>query len=104
MPPKKVFVLLYTSKLAGPLIVTVPRLLSTFSRYTVPLMFISPALAIVNGRQIKEPPDQLKEPLIITELDRLMAPLVTLTTSLEPGTPTGDQLFGVNQSLEAEPV
>lgn len=59
---------------------------------------------MVKGSPLKEPADQLKDPLIVIELVKLIIPLVTLMVSLEPGTPTGAQLFALNQSVEAEPV
>jgi hypothetical protein len=64
-------------------------------------MFISPPLAMFRGLPLNVPPDQLNNPLIVTELDKLIVPLVTLMVSLGPGTPTGIQLFAVNQSPEA---
>jgi hypothetical protein len=45
----------------------------------------------------------LNWPLIATGEERLMVPLPKLTISLVAGTPTGVQLFGLNQSELAEP-
>jgi len=66
-------------------------------------MFSTPPLAMVKGRPLKVPPDQLNNPLIVIELVKLIVPLGKLTVSVDAGTPTGVQLLLLNQSLETEP-
>src|SRR5579859_6326386 len=95
--------LLYRVKLPAPVIVTVPALVSTFCKMTLPVMFSAPPLAIARESPLKEPPDQLNDPVISTGCVKAIDPLVKLMLSVDPGTPTGVQLLGVNQSVEVEP-
>ena len=84
--------------------VTVPALVSTLSRLTLPVMLSIPPLAMVKGLPLKVPAPQLNTPALVTELVKLMVvPLVKLTVSVEAGTPAGIQLVLLNQSLETEP-
>lgn len=85
--PRSVLVLLYSARLAGPVIVTVPSLVSTLSKLTFPLMVSTPPPAMVRGTPLKVLPDQLNNPLIVTELVKLIVPLVKLMVSVDAGTP-----------------
>src|ERR1043165_5355462 len=96
--------LLYRVTLPAPLIITVPALVRTFSKITFPVMFMTPPLPMARGAPLKEPPDQLNDPVISTDFVKAIVPFVKLTVSLDPGTPTGAQLFAANQSREAERV
>src|SRR5579863_2982216 len=86
-----------------PVIVTVPALVSAFSKVVVPAMFSTAPPAMVTGAPAREPPDQLNTAPIVMGLVKLIAPLVKLMASVDPGTPAGVQLFAVNQSLDTEP-
>ena len=90
-------------KLAGPVIVTVPALVSGLYKMTFPEMFNTPLLAMVTPMPLNVPPDQLNVPPIITGLNRSIVPVVKLTVSLVAGTPVGVQFPELNQSLLTEP-
>src|SRR5208282_1057362 len=91
------------SRLPVPVIVTVPMLVSTFCKMTLPVMFSTPPFSMVKGSPLKVPPDQLNDPPIVTELVKFIVPLVKLMVSVDAGTPAGIQLVGLNQSVDTEP-
>src|SRR3982074_3262879 len=106
MAPLKLALLFCTVKVPplGPQL-TVPALVSASAKYSVPLpvTFITPLLAMVKGLPPNDPPDQLNWPSTVTGPVRLIVPLLKLMLSPDAGTPTGVQLFALNQSLLAEP-
>src|SRR5579883_676712 len=83
----------------------VPELVSAPSKLTPPAAskLSTPLAAMVRPLPCIVPPAQLNWPEIITGAVRLIVPLVKLIVSLAAGTPLGHQLFGLNQSLLAEP-